>query len=226
MAEALLRAEEGGAISAFMSAAMTDPAWQHILNTALFDAIFTEDVRILGPAITLAKQTLLANRPGPETEGEAFLLFGDPAMSLKVHIPRKPLNLKAADEPGDEGGVVLSWDEVTDCEGDPVFGYNLYRSATADGEYSLVWSYITRTTSIEEKAGASDTTYYYVLTSQDFDGDESVRSRSVSGTTGTIPGSEPKPPDPKLLYQLLSLLLKFISSLFLTYMRILYLRII
>ncbi|MGA1826105.1 MAG: C25 family cysteine peptidase [bacterium] len=197
MAEALLRAEDGGAISAFMSVGMTDPVWQHILNTALFDALFTEDVRILGPAISLAKQTLCANEYGPEPEGQAFLLFGDPAMSLKVHIPRKPVNLKAEDEPGAKGGIVLSWDDAADCEGDPVFAYNLYRSTTPDGEYSMACGLIPYSVNTYEEAwGRSDTTYYYVLTSVDFDGDESVRSRSVRGRTGTIPGSEPKPPRP------------------------------
>ena len=103
----------------------------------------------------------------------------------------------AADEPGDEGGVVLSWDDTLDCEGDPVFGYNLYSSITPDGEYSLACGLIPYSvSSYEEDRGKSDTTYYYVLTSLDFDGDESVRSRSVRGTTGTIPGSEPKPDDP------------------------------
>ncbi|MGA1867666.1 MAG: DUF2341 domain-containing protein [bacterium] len=197
MAEALLRAGEGGAISAFMSAAMTDPKGQHVLDTAVFDALFTEDVRTLGPAITLAKQTLLANQFGPEPEGGTFLLFGDPAMSLKVPIPRKPLNLKVEAEPGPEGGVMLSWDEALDCDGEPVFAYNLYRSTTPDGEYSLVSPYIPYwLLPYEENLGKSDTTYYYVLTSVDFDGDESVRSRSVSGRTGTIPRSEPKQANP------------------------------
>ncbi|MGA1870719.1 MAG: hypothetical protein ACMUJM_19465 [bacterium] len=97
--------------------------------------------------------------------------------------------------------MVLSWDEAVDCDGEPVFAYNLYRSTTPDGEYSLLCSYIPyRVLPYEETWGTSDTTYYYVLTSVDFDGNESVRSRSVSGTTGTIPGSEPKPPDPWDIY--------------------------
>ncbi|MGA1826375.1 MAG: hypothetical protein ACMUIP_17105 [bacterium] len=43
----------------------------------------------------------------------------------------------AEQEPGNKGDVVLSWDDEEDCESDPVFGYNLYRSTTPDGEYSM-----------------------------------------------------------------------------------------
>ena len=35
-----------------------------------------------------------------------------------------------------------------------------------------------------------------MLTSVDFDEDENIRSRSISDTTGTTPGSESKPRDP------------------------------
>ncbi|MGA1869648.1 MAG: hypothetical protein ACMUJM_14010 [bacterium] len=42
------------------------------------------------------------------------LPFADPAMSLKATIPKKPLNLKVEDEPGEEGGVMLTWDEAFD----------------------------------------------------------------------------------------------------------------
>jgi hypothetical protein len=59
---------------------MTTTGGQEILNNALFEAIFTDDVRTLGPAIAAAKQTLLANGNAYyEQIAATFLLFGDPA---------------------------------------------------------------------------------------------------------------------------------------------------
>ncbi|GAG43571.1 unnamed protein product, partial [marine sediment metagenome] len=91
MAEVLLRSANKGAVAALMPTAMTTTAGQHILNTALFEAIFTEDIRALGPAVAAAKQTLLANGASAyQEDSETFLLFGDPAMVLKVPLPRRP----------------------------------------------------------------------------------------------------------------------------------------
>ena len=61
LAEALIKADGKGAIAALMPTAMTSTSGQHILDVALFEAIFTKDIRQLGPAIADAKQTLLAN---------------------------------------------------------------------------------------------------------------------------------------------------------------------
>ncbi|NIQ91672.1 MAG: hypothetical protein GWN93_22785, partial [Deltaproteobacteria bacterium] len=61
LAEALLRAEDKGAAAALMSTGLTTTEGQHILDTALVDAIFNQDIRVLGQAVSAAKQTLLAN---------------------------------------------------------------------------------------------------------------------------------------------------------------------
>ena len=91
---------------------------------------------MLGPAISAAKQTLMAN--GDSTYEEVyktFLLFGDPAMTLKVPLPQRPQGLSAQ---GHTGGVLLSWNGSTDCNGENVDGYNLYRSTTPGGPYTKV----------------------------------------------------------------------------------------
>ncbi len=94
--EALLRAANKGAAAAFMPTGETATDGQHILNTALFEALFTDDIRRLGPAIAAAKQTLLANGGSYyEQVSETFLLFGDPAMELKIPLPRRPAGLTA-----------------------------------------------------------------------------------------------------------------------------------
>ena len=61
LAEALLQAADKGAVAALMPTGMTTTTGQSILNNALFEAFFVNDIRQLGPAIAAAKQTLLAN---------------------------------------------------------------------------------------------------------------------------------------------------------------------
>jgi hypothetical protein len=160
---------------------MTGPEGQHILDAALFDTIFTEDIRTLGPAVSAAKQTLLANGSQYEGLSETFLLFGDPAMTLKVPLPRRPSELAAQ---GKDGAVALSWQGAADCNGGAVAGYNLYRSATSGGEYTKVNSSLITGTQYDDTGLENGTTYYYVVTSVDSDGDESVRSQEVTATPG------------------------------------------
>jgi hypothetical protein len=50
MAEVLLRSD-AGAVAAFMPTGMTTTPGQRILNSALYEHIFSEDIRTLGPAI-------------------------------------------------------------------------------------------------------------------------------------------------------------------------------
>jgi hypothetical protein len=202
LAEILLRSEGKGAVAAFMSTGTTGTGGQHILDAALFDAIFTEDIRTLGPAVSAGKQTLLANGGSQYEElSETFLLFGDPAMTLKIHIPRRPSGVVVQVQ---AGGVALSWEGATDSNGGAVSGYNLYRSTTSGGEYTKVnTSLITRaaynnaglekantsliTGSVYNDTGLEEgTTYYYVVTSVDSDGYESARSREVSVTPAAL----------------------------------------
>jgi hypothetical protein len=181
LAEALLRAEDKGATAALMSTGLTTTAGQHILNTALFDAVFNQDVRVLGQAVSSAKQTLMANGGSLYEEvNETFLLFGDPAMTLKVPLPRRPEGLTAQ---GNGDAVDLSWDETTDSNGDGVSGYNLYRSTTPGGIYTKVNTTLIADSQYDDTSVVTGTTYYYVVTSVDAEDDESVQSQEASGGT-------------------------------------------
>jgi hypothetical protein len=188
LTEALLRSENG-AVATLMPTGMTTTQGQHILDATLFDAIFTEDIRTLGPAVSIAKQTLLANGDSQYEEvSETFLLFGDPAMKLKIPLPRRPLGLEAK---GQERGVALSWQGTTDCNGGAASGYNLYRSMDPGGSYEKINTSLITGTEYDDTSGESGTTYYYVVSSVDSDGDESVRSQEASGTPdgGATPGT-------------------------------------
>jgi hypothetical protein len=191
LAEALLRAEDKGAAAALMSTGLSTTEGQQILDTALFDTIFNQDVRVLGQAVSAAKQTLMANGDSAYEEVyETFLLFGDPAMTLKVPLPRRPQGLRAQ---GHTGGVLLSWNASTDCNGGPVSGYNLYRSTTPGGNYTRVNTSLITGTQYDDLAvsstgaqyvsssSASGPIYYYVVTSVDAQADESVYSQEASG---------------------------------------------
>jgi hypothetical protein len=188
LAEALLRAEDQGAVAALMPTGMTAPEGQQILAAALAESVFTEDVRRLGPAISAAKQTLLANGAGAYEElSETFLLFGDPALELKVPLPRRPAGISAEGRLSD---IFLQWQPAADCNGAPVAGYNLYRSPTPAGDYTRVNSELITDTqyadsAVEPSAAGRrllnlDTPYYYTLTAVATDGDESVPSEMVS----------------------------------------------
>jgi hypothetical protein len=182
LAEALLRAEDKGAAAALMSTGLTTTEGQHILDTALFDAIFNQDIRVLGQAVSSAKQTLMANGGSLYEEvNETFLLFGDPAMTLKVPLPERPQGLRAQ---GNGNAVDLSWDEATDCNGGAVAGYNLYRSTTPGGTYTQLNTSLITDNQYDDSSVAAGTTYYYVVTAVDADtSDESAQSQEASGGT-------------------------------------------
>jgi hypothetical protein len=190
LAEALLRAENRGAAAALMSTGLTTTEGQHILDTALVDALFTQDLRGLGEAVAAAKQTLMANGESTYEEvNDTFLLFGDPAMTFKLPLPQRPEGLSAQ---GHTGSIFLSWNAATDCNGDDLHdandGYNLYRSTTPGGPYTRVNTALITETSYDDtsisststtSSATNGTTYYYVVTSVD-DGDESVYSQEAS----------------------------------------------
>jgi hypothetical protein len=188
LAEALIKAAGKGAIASLMPTAMTSTGGQHILDAALFEAIFTKDIRQLGPAIADAKQTLLANG-GAEYEeiSKTFLLFGDPALALQVPIPHKPIRIKVKRT---EEGIMIGWQDATDSDGDPVAGYNVYRSSTPGGIYIKInTELITETEFLDtdpdgvgasSAGGNSASAGYYGVTAVDGSGDESAQTLGSS----------------------------------------------
>jgi hypothetical protein len=185
LAEQLLQATDKGAVAALMPTGMTTTAGQHILNNAVFETIFVNDIRQLGPAIASAKQTLLANGDAYfEQISQTFLLFGDPAQTLKVPLPRMPGGVKAYRE---NNNVRISWNTALDSNGNPVAGYNIYRASAPAGPYSRVNTELVTGTEfvdtegavgINEGSGAGGS--YYGVTAVDSFGDESAQSLGIS----------------------------------------------
>jgi hypothetical protein len=190
LAEVLLRDSNNGAVAAFMSAGMTEPEGQRVLDQALFEGIFKRDLRTLGRAISYAKQELVANSVALGETGKTFLLFGDPAMKLKVPLPTAPT---APTGQVSGNSVTLTWGASTDANGALVAGYNVYRSTTPNGPYTKLNTALVTGTQYADNTVQSGT-YYYVVRSVDRDGYESpatlemtvtVGARSVGGSGGS-----------------------------------------
>jgi hypothetical protein len=186
LAETLLLADSEGAVAALMPTAMTTTAGQHILNTALFEAFFTDDIRELGPAILAAKQVLLANGSTEyEKISQTFLLFGDPATALKIPLPRMPTGVKAHRQ---NNGVRITWNAALDSNGNAVAGYNIYRAGSPAGPYSKINTALVTGMQFVDAggavvvagSGAGGGSAYYAISSQDSDGDESAQSLGIS----------------------------------------------
>jgi len=175
---------------------MTTTAGQHILNTALFEAFFTDDIRELGPAILAAKQVLLANGSAEyEQISETFLLFGDPATTLKIPLPRMPTGVTAVRQ---DNGVRISWNAALDSNGNAVAGYNIYRAGSPAGPYSKINTALVTGTEFIDTGGAvvgaesatGTGSAYYAVSSEDDDGDESAQSLGISpAAMGSSSGS-------------------------------------
>jgi hypothetical protein len=185
LAEQLLQATDKGAVAALMPTGMTTIAGQHILNNAVFEEIFVNDIRQLGPAIASAKQTLLANGDAYfEQISQTFLLFGDPALTLKIPLPRMPTGVKVYRE---NNGVRIGWNAALDSNGNAVAGYNIYRANAPAGPYSRVNTELVTGTEfvdtegavgIDEGGGTGGS--YYGVTAVDSFGDESAQSLGIS----------------------------------------------
>jgi hypothetical protein len=191
LAEGLMLPASQGAIAALMPTAMTETTGQQVLSNALYEAIFSQDQRILGAAVAAAKQQLLANLGAAyEETSNTFMFFGDPATTLKVPLPRRPAGLTAVQA---GGRVRLSWSAAADCDGNPVAGYNLYRSSAAEQIYTRLNNALISGltyTDMQSAALSEGETYYYVLSAVDAANDESVKSAPAAVTLGAS-GSSP-----------------------------------
>jgi hypothetical protein len=177
-----------------MPTGMTTTPGQRILNSALYEHIFSEDIRTLGPATATAKQTLLANGNAYfEQISKTFLLFGDPATKLKVPLPYRPKGVTVRRQ---AQGKRISWQAATDSNGNPVAGYNIYRAATAAGPFSRInTALVTGTVFFDTDSGpgieaaAAAGSGYYVVTAVDSGGTESVQSLAVKPASIASAGS-------------------------------------
>ena len=188
LAEGFMRPQDHGAVAAIMPTGMSTTSGQHVLNNAIFEEIFTNDRRLVGDALLQARLTLLANIGSEYQEiSDTFLLFGDPATSLKLPVPGRPAGLKA--NRNEDGDIVLTWNAAADCNQEAVAGYNVYRRAATESDFTLLNTTLLDDLRFTDTDYEPGTLYYYAVTSVDGDGDESVNSISVapaSSSSGSV----------------------------------------
>jgi hypothetical protein len=78
LAEALLKAENGGAVAVWTSSGLTDPYGQSLMNKGFFRLLFNGQGLTLGEAAAQAK----AATPDQDVR-RSWILFGDPTTRLK-----------------------------------------------------------------------------------------------------------------------------------------------
>jgi hypothetical protein len=90
LAEVLAKSADKGAVAVFASTGMTTPGEQALLDTGLFEALFADGTRQLGGVVSRATRNLLGSMEGAEGAVGTFVLFGDPAMRIKVQTSGSP----------------------------------------------------------------------------------------------------------------------------------------
>jgi hypothetical protein len=134
--------------------------------------------------VAAAKQQLLANGGSLyEETANTFMLFGDPATTLKLPLPRRPIGLTAQRQA--DGTVLLTWAAALDCDGNPVAGYNLYRRRSTEPGYTrLNTALITALSFIDAGliTAPAGELYHYALGAVDAENEESVKSAAAALT--------------------------------------------
>jgi|GEM_PF-178656 len=103
LGEAIVRRADGGAIASWSPTGQGLATGHDIMNKALYQAIFFNDITQLGPATTIGKLALI--NMGHDYLIDTYLLFGDPATQLNT-LPAdvsvsKTVTPSAPVEPGD-----------------------------------------------------------------------------------------------------------------------------
>jgi hypothetical protein len=102
LAEVLMKVADKGAVAVFTSTGMTTPEEQALLERGIFEGLFEQGKRRLGEAISYGKRNLLANTQTAGGAVKTFLLFGDPAMEMKVQPDAA--TAEGSVSPGGSGG--------------------------------------------------------------------------------------------------------------------------
>ena len=78
LGEALIKVNQGGAVSVWASSGMTDTETQTVMNQEFFRQLFSNPTMTIGQAIKAAKLSEQDN-----DVRRTWILFGDPTMKIK-----------------------------------------------------------------------------------------------------------------------------------------------
>jgi len=115
------------------------------------------------------------------TPGSAATVSGN--VTLTSDATNSPINISLSGT-GTQAvahSVSLTWTASTST----VIGYNVYRSTTSGGPYTLITNSPVTGTSFSDTTVQAGVTYFYVVTAVDASGNESVNSNEVSVTIPT-----------------------------------------
>ncbi len=90
LTELLAKSADKGAVAVFASSGMTTPMEQVLLDTGLFEALFADGTKQLGEVVSGAKRDLLESMEGANGAVGTFVLFGKPALEVKVQTSGPP----------------------------------------------------------------------------------------------------------------------------------------
>jgi hypothetical protein len=108
LAEVLMKSPDKGAVAMFTSTGMTTPGEQALLDGGLFQALFKKGKKQLGRAISHGKLNLLESSAGGEDVVRTFMLFGDPAMEMKVQSLSGSAGFPSSGGSGSGGGCFIA----------------------------------------------------------------------------------------------------------------------
>jgi hypothetical protein len=107
LAEVFIKSVDKGAVAVITSAGMTIPEDQALLDRGLFEALFKRGNIQLGEATDYGKYNLLANSEAGDDVVRSFVLFGDPAMEVKVQ-PSASTSPAIVSSGGSGGGCFIA----------------------------------------------------------------------------------------------------------------------
>ena len=105
LAEALVRAPNGGAVGVWASSGLTSPQWQWRMNLELYRQIFQGGWLTIGEAMRAAKQIV-----GDPDVRSTWIYFGDPVTRFAglPETPRGGVTAAAAPTPTPQGPVAAA----------------------------------------------------------------------------------------------------------------------
>jgi hypothetical protein len=106
LAEVLVKSANKGAVGVFTSTGMTPPVEQALLDSGFFEGLFGNGKKRLGEATDFGKYNLLANSEVGDDVVRSFMLFGDPAMEVKVQPASTSIGLVSSE--GSGGGCFVA----------------------------------------------------------------------------------------------------------------------
>ena len=113
---------------------------------------------------------------------------GNKSLASQPIIPRTVPSAPSVTATAGAGNIALSWTAPANG-GSVITGYNVYRSATQNGVYTLLTTNPIQTLSYTDSAGLTNgTTYYYEVRANNAAG------QSANGTASSAPGNVPAAP--------------------------------